>query len=137
MVTMVEKDKSIFSLEQVTENAPEDLKIPGLWEGKVRLPTIKEKLSVREEIKKLPFYDSLTDDEKKLEESKLLAMKMIVEPRMTLSEYLDCPDGKINIILDTVSFWYATKLKILNDKRKDLIDYFLEVMNPQIEGKKK
>jgi hypothetical protein len=136
MVTLVEKDK-IFSLEQVTENTPEDLKIPGLWEGKVRLPTIKEKLSVREEVKKLPFFDTLTDDDKKLEESKLLAMKMIVEPHMTLNDYLECPDGKINIILDTVSLWYATKLKILNDKRKDLIDYFLEVMNPQKEGKKK
>jgi hypothetical protein len=127
MVTSVSKEEK-FKIDQLISNEPEEIVIPNLWKGKVRLPTIKEKLSVREEVKNLPSFSLLTEDEQKLEEAKLLALKMIVEPKYTVEDYLSAPDGVINTILDTVSLWYASKLKAINDRRKELVDHFLEEM---------
>ncbi|RLC82994.1 MAG: hypothetical protein DRI61_00675 [Chloroflexi bacterium] len=120
-----------ITLKQLLENSPEEIEIPGYGPVLVRFPTIRERLEVKDDLKKLPGYKNLSEEERSLEEARLLALKMLVDPKIKLEDYLEAPDASMLIILDTVSMWYTLKLKALNDKRKSLIDHFLQQMKEQ------
>jgi len=127
MVRLVTKESKSITLKQLLENSPEEIKVKDKV-VKVRLPTNKERLEVKEELSKLPGYSLMTDVEKRSEETRLLALKMLVDPVVTVKDYLNAPDADLSITLDTAALWYATKLKKLNDDRKPLIDHFLKLM---------
>ena len=126
MVELTSKIK--ITSKDILENPEEDLEIPGIGLIKVRYPTTRDKMDARIESSKIPGYDSLSSPEKSVEIARRVALKMLVEPKITEDEYMNSNDSKMSMILDTISMWYAVKLKELNDKRQDLMNHFLEQM---------
>jgi hypothetical protein len=120
------KASTKLNLTDILENPIEEVDVPGIGIVKVRCPTIKEKLDAKREA--ITIGNGLSDNDKALESTKLLAIKMIVEPKITLEQYLESNDSKISIIIDTVDIWYTLKLKGMNDKRKNIIKDFLAQM---------
>jgi hypothetical protein len=115
-----------LTLQEILENPVEFLDIPGIGFVKVKLPTTKDKLEAKRiAIENTKGFDN---NDQRVEISRILALKMLVEPQITLEDYLLTNDVKISIILDTIDIWYNLKYKELNDKRKGLIDNFLKVM---------
>ena len=117
-----------LTLKELLENTPEELNIPGLGVVTVKTPTIKDRIEAKEEARKIPGYDRLPEDEKRIEEGRMLARRMLVSPKISFEDYLNSDDIKMGILLDTVSLWYAKKLKELNDKRRSIVDDFLQQM---------
>jgi len=117
-----------LTLKELLENIPEELNIPGLGVVTVKTPTIKDRIEAKEEARKISGYDKLPEDEKRIEEGRMLARRMLVSPKISFEDYLNSDDIKMGILLDTVSLWYAKKLKELNDKRRSIVDDFLQQM---------
>ena len=70
----------------------------------------------------------LIDEDALIEQARILAIKMIVEPQISVKEYLDSRDIPISIVLDTVHMWYNTKVKEMNSKRQKQVRDFLAQM---------
>ena len=119
------------TLEQITDNAPYELDIPGIGLIKIKDPSNKDRYLAREDAKKLPFFDELSEIEQDGEVQRQLARRMLVEPTMSFDQFLDADGSKVDVILDTISLAYAVRVKALNDKRAGLIKGFLD----QIGGK--
>ena len=115
-----------LTLEDILENPIEEIVVPDICTVKVRCPTNKDKMAAKKEAKAL--CNGLTEQEELYEYSKLLALKMIQEPKLSMEDYMNANDSKLSIILDTIDMWYTLKLKSLNDKRSTLIKDFLEQM---------
>ena len=107
-----------MGFKEKLENTPEVIET-AVGKIKVKLPTLRERLEVKAELKKLPNYNLLDDEEKRLYEMYLVALKCIVEPKISLQEFLEAPDVQILAILAEVSKWYADKLASVN---KDFLD---------------
>jgi hypothetical protein len=123
---MVKKDKKTLTLIDILDNPVEELEVPGIGFVNVRCPTTKEKLDAKREANEIAR--GLSDVDKNIEGSRILALKILQDPKISLQEYLETNDAKISIILDTVDIWYTLKLKELNSPRKELISDFLEQM---------
>lgn len=118
----------VIKIEDILDNAPEEFEVPGIGFVKLRLPTTKEKLDARIEVSKTIGYSEMNEVEKKTEFARILALKMIQDPVISIEQYLGSNDVKMSILLDTVSIWYSRKLKELNDKRSKLVKDFLDQM---------
>jgi len=114
-------------LNGILEEYQEKIKIPGVGEVTVRLPTIRDRLEVKKDLKKLPNYEHLEESEKLFYESYLIALKCLVYPKITLEQFLDSPDVKIMQVLEGVFDWYNKFIKKLNDQRAKYIKDFLGV----------
>lgn len=123
---MVKKTLTNITLEEILNNPIEEIEVPGIGMVKVKCPTNKDKLDAKREAKEITH--GLTDEEKRIEESRVLALKILQEPKLSLQQYLESNDATLTIILDTVDIWYTLKLKKLNAPRKELISDFLEQM---------
>jgi len=123
-----EKEKSILTLSDIIDNPVKTLKIKGVGIVKIRDPTVKDRLEAKEFLLSLQGYKDMTDMEKGLEEQKLIALKMLVEPKISFEDYKECNEIKILAILDSVAMEYGKKMKILTDKRRREIDTFLSQM---------
>jgi hypothetical protein len=119
-------NKNTLTLQDILENPVEILEIPGIGFVKVRCPTTKEKMDAKREA--LTLCEGMDEFEVKEEQTKLLSLKMLVEPKISIEQYQNSNDTKLNVILDTIGIWYTLKIKDLNDKRKELIKNFLEQM---------
>lgn len=113
-------------LKTILDNSPEEIQVEGYGSVKVRLPTIEEKLEAKSEVKKIPHYDSLSEVEKVYYEACIIAMKCLVEPRISLEDFLKAPDLKITRILNAVSFWYASKQKEINEEFRRQLSFLQE-----------
>ena len=101
----------VMSFKKLLENSPEEIEIPKVGRVKVRMPTLKERLEVKAELKKLPNYDMLTEQEKASWEGMLLAAKCLVEPKLTIEDILNAPEVAVASILNEVSKWYYEKVQ--------------------------
>lgn len=119
-------EKAKLSLQNILENNAETIEIPDFGFVKVKCPTTKDKLDAKRE--SIRITEGLTDEDTLIEQARILAIKMLVEPEITIEQYLDSNDAKISIILDSVHMWYNLKIKALNAKRQEQIKSFLEVM---------
>ena len=120
--------REYITSKDILENPEEELDIPGIGVVLVKYPTTKDKIDARIEAIKQPGFDSSSATERAMEIGRRISLKMLVKPSITEEEYLNSNDSKMSIILDTISMWYATKLKELNDKRAGLMKHFLEQM---------
>lgn len=121
-MTLVKRIK----LTKLIDNTPEEIKVEGYEEVLVKLPTIGDRLKVKEELVKLPSFKLLSDQEKMTFEGYLIAMKALVKPIVTVEEFLNSPDIKVMELLETVWDWYNDELKGLNDKREIRLKRFLQ-----------
>ena len=123
------KDINQVILDNILGDTTEDIEVM-LSDGKlvhvkVKMPTVRDKLEVKSGLSKIPFYEVLDSTEKMDQEVKLLALKIIKDPIITLEQYYDSTDAKITSILDSVIMWYTNKVKLINDKRKGIVKNFL------------
>lgn len=123
MVTQLKED----ILKGILEEYRETITIEGFGEVTVRLPTIRDRLEVKKELKSLPNYENLDDSEKLFYEAYLIAMKCLVDPKITMDQFLNSPDVKIMGILEGVINWYNRFVRGLNEKRLQYIKDFLGV----------
>jgi len=119
-------EKQKISLENILNNPAETIEVPDYGSVQVKSPTTRDKLDAKREALKLT--EGLDEDDKILEQARVLAIKMIVEPKITLEDYLNSNDSTISVILDNVHMWYNLKVKELNSKRQEQIKSFLKVM---------
>ena len=110
-----------MSFKKLLENTPEELEIPNVGRVKVRMPTLRERLEVKAELKKLPNYDMLSEQEKASWEGMLLAAKCLLEPKLTLEDILNAPEVAIASILNEVSKWYYEKVKSVSESFLEIV----------------
>ena len=120
--------KEYITSKDILENPEEELDIPGIGIVLVKYPTTKDKIDARIEATKQPGFDTSSTIERAMEIGRRISLKMLIKPSITEEDYLNSNDAKMSMILDTISMWYATKLKELNDKRAGLMKHFLEQM---------
>ena len=101
----------VMGFKKLLENTPEEIEIPNVGRVKVRMPTLKERLEVKAELKKLPNYDMLTEQERASWEGMLLAAKCLVEPKLSIEDILNAPEVAVASILNEVSKWYYEKVR--------------------------
>jgi len=121
-------DKKLLLLSDILDNPVEELDVPGFGIVKLRCPTVKEKMDARKEAMTVQDYDKLADFDKTVELSRRLAMKILVDPKIPESDYLNSNDAKISVLLDTVAIWYSSKINKLNAQRQILVRDFLDQM---------
>lgn len=116
-----------ITLKELLDNEPRDLYIPALKiTVKIRDPTTKDKIEVREEARKNPLWKELSPIEQATEISNRLALRMLVEPKMTYEDYLKCPSPKIDTILEAIAWDYSKRVKKFTEKTRKEIRDFLE-----------
>jgi hypothetical protein len=116
-----------ISLKELLDNEPRELYIEDLdLTIKVRDPTTEDKITARTEAKKLPLWNEMSDLEKATEISTRLALKMIVEPKITYEEYKKCPSPKIDTIIETVLLEWNKRVTMYTDKTRKAMRDFLE-----------
>jgi hypothetical protein len=118
----------ILSLKDILNNESRELPIEGIGTVKVRFPTVKDRIDSREEAKKDSRWLELTDPEKNSLVLDLLALKMIVEPKISLENYYDANNVLLSNIINAVIIDYTTRFQALQDKRKKEIQTFLDLM---------
>ena len=125
-MTKGKKDITL-TLEDILDNGVTKLSIKGLKKSVVvRDPSIRERLQARKEASELPGWDSMDRLERSAEINKLVAVKMLVDPEVSLEDYLNSSDILMFVIIDEVSLYYVTKLNKLTAKRSRDIEAFLE-----------
>ena len=122
-----------LSLDEILNNTPEELNIEGYGIVLVKAPTNIEKLDAKREAKRLT--EGLSEDDMLTEYSRILASKMLVEPKISIKDYMESNDATLSIILDTVSLWYTAKITELNDPRKEQINSFLQIIKGSSQKK--
>jgi len=120
-------------LKGILEEHKEKITIEGVGEVTVRLPTIRDRLEVKKDLKRLPNYNDLDDNEKLFYEAYLIALRCLVDPKITLEQFLNSPDVKILQILEGVSNWYNNFIRKLNEKRSEYLKNFLGVERENIQ----
>ena len=120
-------------LKGILEEHKEKITIEGVGEVTVRLPTIRDRLEVKKDLKRLPNYNDLDDNEKLFYEAYLIALRCLVDPKITLEQFLNSPDVKIMHILEGVANWYNNFIRKLNEKRSEYLKNFLGVERENIQ----
>ncbi|MEM2261395.1 MAG: hypothetical protein QXK24_02975 [Ignisphaera sp.] len=115
---------------QILENNPVELEIKGIGKVLVRFPTTKEKLEAKKELRKLPNYDCLTEEEKAFYEGLLVALKCLEKPKLTVDDFLNAPDVKILNLLNHVIAWYARRTKEIADELARETGFLQEMRKP-------
>jgi hypothetical protein len=121
-------DKKYIRLEDILLNEPRDLEIPGIGVVKIRDPTVGDRIEAKRAAMEHPLWDKMTEEERGSEIQRQLALRMLVEPKITKEQYLQANDPLLFTILDTVIIDYVMRLKALSDKRQKILKDFLEVM---------
>jgi len=119
---------SIISLKEILDNPPYELEVKGIGFVKIRDPTKEDRLEAREEAKKMPGWDQLSPEEQAAEIKKRVALKMLIEPKITIKDYMKAPESKIENIIDAIIIHYTLKFNKLIQERKEEIQRFLELL---------
>jgi hypothetical protein len=101
---MIEKLKGIIGTITIDLPAPFNQVV-------VKTPTTKDRLEAFHDFKRLPFAEDLPEDMKIVEQSKLLAWHMIVEPKVSFEDYLTMDDMTVNVITGKILNWYNTTMQ--------------------------
>jgi len=120
--------KKYITLEEILYNEARDLEIPGVGVVKVKDPTVLDRIEAKKAAMKHPLWDKMSEDEQGSEIQRQLALRMLVEPKITQEQYLQANDPLMFTILDTVIIDYVMRLKALTDKRKKILQDFLDLM---------
>ena len=128
---MSKDDKKVISIEQIIDNPIRVLDIPGLGLIKIKDPTIGDRLEATKEAQKNPNWKNMDERERGAEVIKLTSLLMLVEPKISFKEYYKANDLTMITVLDTIAMDYGKRIKKLTDKRKRVVDSFLEEMKKE------
>jgi len=122
--------KKVLSLDELLYRPVKELKINFRGEVrtiKVRDPTEGEVREAMEAAKKHPLWESMKEEERLAEIVTQIALRMLVEPRITTENIHEISDIELREILDTVIVYRTMRLKSLTGKKADVeIQRFLE-----------
>jgi len=124
-------EMSRISKDEILYNDPFELKLPDGTVVKIRYPTIKDRREVLKEIQDDPVLSNLPPKEKELEIMNRLVLRMLVEPKITVEEYLNAPDFKIVNLIDMIWMQYTKKILDIMKKKRRLFANFLEQMKEE------
>jgi len=121
------KDK-ILTLKEILSNEPRVLVIPGIGKVKIRDPTVKDRIDAEVLASKHPRWKEMDKEERTALVTKMVTLKMLIEPKITYEDYLKSNDSTLLAILDTIAMDYALRIRKLSEKRSKMIKDFLSVM---------
>jgi len=122
------ENKKYIDIKELLENKVEDIDIPGIGVIQVRMPTIRDRIEAEKEASTHPAWNNMDAMSKRIEVEKRLARRVLVKPKISVKDYMNCNDIVTTAILDTVSGYIGLKVNELNKKRKALMDFFIQQM---------
>ena len=129
---MKKKDKERITIEEIMSNVSREIVISRIGTVLIRDPTKRDRIESRLEASKMETWNQLDELEKSIEIQNRVALKMIVEPKITEEDYLNAPDSTISKIIEVVSLEYSKRVAELGKERKKQLVNFLF----QLVGKK-
>jgi len=131
MVNDEGKEKKFLKLEEILySNATNDVYIPAIDRYvKIKNASIRD----RREAEKLavlhPAWNSMSSNDKEAEVVRMLALQIMVEPRITYEDYINAEDTITQIILNAVANEYYLRLNELMKEKsgKDIGDFLREL----------
>ena len=118
----------ILTLNEILDNSPRELDVKGIGIIKVRDPTTKDRIDAKEEAKKDSRWEELSIPEQDALVLDFMALRMIVEPKITIEDYYKANSVTLMNIVNAVIIDYTNRYTILQDKRKKEINDFLDRM---------
>ncbi len=126
---------SILSLQEILDcETSRELEVKGIGIIKVKDPSNEDRIKSNEDAKKDPRWTDASPAEKKALVLDYLALRIIVEPLISIETYMKGSSLKITNIIDAVIIDYTTRSRKLADKRSKELQSFLELMkenNPE------
>ena len=126
------KEKKFLKLEEILySNATNDVYIPAIDRYvKIKNASIRD----RREAEKLavlhPAWNSMSSNDKEAEVVRMLALQIMVEPKITYEDYINAEDTIIQIILNAVANEYYLRLnELMKEKSGKDIGDFLVITN--------
>ncbi len=124
------EEKVFLTLEEIINpDSPIDVYIEMLdkW-VKIRSPNGRDRMEAERDAQLHPGWIRMNDTERDREIGRMLAIRILVEPKLTREQYLDSDDTTIQILLSAVSFAHIDRMSKLSGKRGEAIRSFLEQM---------
>jgi len=111
-------EESVITLEDIKRNPVRTVKVPELGKSvKIRDPTPKDRVEALREAKKdNPDWDKLSKLEQDMEIGWRLVIKILVEPKLTLNDFLSGNDTTLAYILLAVQKDLQARLANLPEK---------------------
>jgi len=110
-------------LQDILASGEWEVSIPGLGKIKCRNPTVKDRIDAEVEARKHPSWSSLSLMEQRTEFQRRLALKMLVEPKLSDEDYLNSDYVAMDSLLLIISREYDKRQSKLNEA----IQSFLEL----------
>jgi len=121
-------EKKYLTLSEILHsNEPVDLYIDSLdvW-VKIKNASTKDRIEAEKLAMKHPSWNEMDQNDRSREIGRMLALQLLVEPKITYEDYLKCDDITIQTILSSVSSAYLEKIIALSDKQGKIIKSFLQ-----------
>jgi hypothetical protein len=112
-----------IKLQDILAQGEWEVSIPGLGKLKCRNPTVKDRIEAEVEARKHPSWNSLSLMEQRTEFQRRLALKMIVEPKLSEDSYL----GTDYVLMDTLLLVVSREYDRRQSKLNEALQSFLEL----------
>ena len=101
----------------------------------VRNPTPADRRIAQKHASDHPAYNQLTSVDRDTLVLKMLALEMLVEPKITYEQYMSIDDTKVNIILGAIINEHTIKSAKLSEQSRENVRRFLEqLMGSDLES---
>ena len=120
------EDKEFVTLKDLLDNPPRILEITGIGKVKIKDPTTRDRIDAQQEAKQDPRWKDMSEAERNALVFDYLALKMLVEPKVTPESYFNTNSVLLSNIVSAVVMDYTLKFKKLTDLRSKEIKDFLE-----------
>jgi len=124
-------EEPLVTLAYLLDNPPREIIVnteEGPMKIKIRDPTTQDRINAILEARKDPRWKDMTPEDRNGLILDLIAIKMIVEPKISLEDYYKANSLRLGNILNEVIMDYAKRLRKLTANRAKEIQDFLEQM---------
>ena len=124
---MTEEKKYITLEEILHSNSVQDLYIETLdrW-VKIKNASTRDRMEAERLASLHPGWATMTREDRDILIGKMLALQILVEPKISYEDYLNSDDVTMQIIIECVANAYARKLSKLQEQRGINLRRFLE-----------
>jgi len=130
------EEKKYLTLEEIlSKDITYDIFIEPLEKWiKIKPATMGDRLEAERDAMKHPAYHEMNEIDRAKEVGRMLALKILVEPKITREQYLKAEDLTIQLLLDAVLAAYYDKVLSLQDGKGEKIRRFLEQKMEDLAG---
>lgn len=122
--------KKFLTLDEVVNpDHAVDLEVEelGIW-IKVKSLSTGDRIEAERLAMSHPKWEIMGQDDKDLELSKMLALQMLVEPKISYNDYLTANDVTMQLLFKAMTNYHVAKMAVLTEKNRTEVKRFLEVM---------